>query len=423
MDGRHDARVEVVPGHPVHDLERLGERVRRLVVARRGERVEDVGGRDDPRADEDLFGGKAARVPVPVHTLVVLSRHDRDVAHVPREFEVREELACLLRVGLHVRELGVVELPGLLEEAVAHRDLPVVVQQGRGPELLEIEPLQSHRLSNDLRVARDPLAVAGGLLVARVDRHGEGLDERLPEALLLGDELRVLDGDRGGRAEGGERFFVQLREGTAALVHDLEHADHLRVLPGHREREQALRVIARPLVAVGAPPRVRVRVGDVDRLARLRHRPGDADAHGDPDLADAPAECHARPELVLVAVDDEDRRAVRVEELRRGDRHLPQQRVEVRDRHELSGDVENEVEPVAHAHAAVRLPVLGTIASLRDAALVARRARPALGGPALCLAARAVPALGLPALFGHQPSSGMCSSTGPTLSAICSRSI
>src|SRR5206468_10805512 len=40
--------IEVVARHRLHDLEGLLERVRRLVVARRGQLVDDVGARADP---------------------------------------------------------------------------------------------------------------------------------------------------------------------------------------------------------------------------------------------------------------------------------------------------------------------------------------------------------------------------------------
>src|SRR5438132_3133476 len=49
--------IEVVARHRLHDLEGLLERVCRLVVARRGQRIEDVGDRDDARPQHDALGG------------------------------------------------------------------------------------------------------------------------------------------------------------------------------------------------------------------------------------------------------------------------------------------------------------------------------------------------------------------------------
>ena len=127
---------------------------------------------------------------------MVLRRDDGHLAHVVRELDVREELAGLLRVGLHVREFVVVELAGLLQVLVAHRDLPVVMKESGRAELLQLDPGQTHPPTDDLRISRHPLAVPGGLLIPRVDRHGERLDEGLPETPLFRDELGVLDRHR-----------------------------------------------------------------------------------------------------------------------------------------------------------------------------------------------------------------------------------
>ena len=324
----------------------------------------------------------------------MLRGDDRHLAHVVRELEVREELARLFGVRLHVRELGVVELSRLLEEFVTHGDLPVVVQERRRPQLLQLDPRETHTPADHLGVARDPLAVTGGLLVARVDRHRERLDEGLPEAALLGHELRVLDGDRGRRAERCERLLVLLGKTLAAVfVHDLKHADDAAVLTLHRESQEAPRAIPAPLVVLRIEARVPVRVRDVDGLAGLSDGARDPDADRLPDLVRAGPERDARPDLVPLAVDDEDGRAVGIEELGRRFGHVPQERVQVGDRHEPARHVENHVKTRPRRHLAVgRSTELG-------------------------------PALGRATLLRHQPSSGMCSRTGPTVSAICSSSI
>src|SRR2546430_6670496 len=110
---------------------------------------------------------------------------------------MREELSGLFGMRLHVLELGVVELAGLEEELIAHRDLAVVVEERRRTELLELDPFKAERPSDHLGVSRHALAVSSGLLVARIDRHGERLDEGGPQAPLLGEKLRVLDRDGG----------------------------------------------------------------------------------------------------------------------------------------------------------------------------------------------------------------------------------
>src|SRR5437867_12038060 len=105
---------------------------------------------------------------------------------------MREELTGLLGVGLHVLELRLVKLARLEQELVARRDLAVIVKERGRAELLELDPLESERPPDDLGISRHALAVAGGLLIARVDRHGKCFDERRPESPLLGEELRVL---------------------------------------------------------------------------------------------------------------------------------------------------------------------------------------------------------------------------------------
>src|SRR5205807_2906375 len=98
------------------------------------------------------------------------------------------------------------------------------------------------------------------------------------------------------------------------------------------------------------------------------------------DLADACAERDAGPDLVLLAIDDEDRRAVRIEQLRRSLGHVPQERVEVGDRHEPARDVEDEIQLRSGGDLLVALPTGRPATFARGAAF--RR---------------------------HQPSSGMCS--------------
>src|SRR4029077_5471485 len=249
--------------------------------------------------------------------------------------------------------------------------------------------------SDHLGVPRDALAVTGGLLVARVDRHGKGLDERRPQTPLFRDELRVLDRDGRRRAERAQRLLVVGGELPASvLVDHLEHADDAVVLSGHREREKALRAVAGALVGFGVEARILVGVGDVDRLAGGRDEAGDAHTDGLPDLAGASAEGDPRPDLASLAVHDEDRGAIRVEKLCRHGRHVAKQGVQVGDRHEPAGHVEDQIELRSRGHFAI--------------------------GPAARLAATI--AL-VSALVRHQLSMGMCSSTGPTVSAICSSSI
>jgi len=173
---------------------------------------------------------------------VVLRRDLGDLTHVGREDEVAEELRGLLGVGLHIRELRVVQLAWLLQKTVADGDLAVVVEQGSGLQPLEILIRELKLRTDDRRVAGDALAVPGRLLIARVDRRCERLDEREPQALLGVHELRILDGHRRRRGERTEGHLVLHGELAVLLVDRLEHADDSAVVPGHRQCEQVARV-------------------------------------------------------------------------------------------------------------------------------------------------------------------------------------
>src|SRR5205823_11811823 len=96
---------------------------------RRGQGIEGVRRRDDPRTDVDAIRAQTPRISLAIHTFVVLCGDQWHLAHVVWEHEMREEFAGLLGVRLHVCELRIVELPRLLEELVADRDLPIVMQE------------------------------------------------------------------------------------------------------------------------------------------------------------------------------------------------------------------------------------------------------------------------------------------------------
>jgi hypothetical protein len=251
--------------------------------------------------------------------------------------------------------------------------------------------------------------VTGGLLVPRVDGRRQGLDQREPEPLLRVHELRVLDGNGRRRRERAEGDLVLDRELAGGLVDRLEDADDRAVVAGHREGEEIARAEAGAFVVLGVEPRIGVRVGDVDGLAGLRDGPGNADADREADLTDALTGRDARPELLPVLVDDVDRGALRADHRHRRLGDEAQQRVEVGDGHEPPRDVEQGVEiSPASACAALGLPPLaGQLVALSLLLL-----RAPLGG---------APVKREPAHDGS--SKGICTSTGPTLSAIRSRSI
>src|SRR6266513_1025140 len=212
--------------------------------------------------------------------------------------------------------------------------------------------------------------------------------------LSLHDALPIYR-DGGRCSERAQRFLVVGREFAAAvLVHNLEHADDALGLSGHRERQQRLRTVPGAMVRLGVEAGIFVRVGDVDRLACGSDGAGDADTDRLPDLARAGAEGNLRPNLGAVTVDDENGGAVSVEKLCRYRGHISQQRIQVGDRHEAARHIEDQIELGSRCDSTFAL------ASRLDATVAP-----------------------LPALLRHQLSMGMCSRTGPTVSAICSSSI
>ncbi len=122
--------VEVAPALFAHHLHRLLDREGLAVDAVAGERVEDVGDRDDPPLDRDRLALQPARVAAAVPLLLVAER-DRGGHVEDRGGGAAHEPVALLGVGLDDRALLGRERAGLEQDRVGDRDLADVVQ-GRG---------------------------------------------------------------------------------------------------------------------------------------------------------------------------------------------------------------------------------------------------------------------------------------------------
>src|SRR2546428_255435 len=133
-EGAHDLGVEALAGVLLDRLEAGVGRPRVLVWTFRGERVEDVGDRDDSRRERDLLALLAVGIAPPIPALVMLAR-DR-----PRRLEeprLAEHLLAIDAVLLDDAELLIREVMLALKDVVRRVDLADVVHDTRVPELLD----------------------------------------------------------------------------------------------------------------------------------------------------------------------------------------------------------------------------------------------------------------------------------------------
>jgi hypothetical protein len=153
--------------------------------------------------------------------------------------------------------------------------------------------------------------VAGGGGIARLDGHHARAHEAFEELLDLVVQERVVDRRRRLSAQRGEQLFVfPVERLSVEPVERLQHAHHLALDRSHGDAEDAARLVAGLLVHRLVEARVLVRVGNVHRGVGLRHRAGDAAAHGEADLLGADALRDLAPQLAALVVDEEERAAV-----------------------------------------------------------------------------------------------------------------
>src|SRR2546428_744828 len=112
-----------------------------------------------------------------------------------------------------------------------------------------------------------------------------------------------------------EQHLVTSLERPVPLVEDLDDADDRAIIGApHGADERVERAEARAMVDIAVEARIGVGVGHVDGLARGGDVAGQAPAEREPYL-DGRALCDLRPELVVLGIDEEDRRALRIRRL------------------------------------------------------------------------------------------------------------
>ena len=182
--------VELFAGDPAQLLDRVVARHRRAVGVARGHHVVGVGDRDDPRELGDFVAGEAARVALAVDPLVV---GEDDLRHRPVAVERGDDAGALLRVALDQHPVLVGERHVGLEDAVGKDELADVVQQRGDVDELLLAPRVAGPLGDRPRVAGDRGRVAGGHLVAQVERaQHRAQHPDLEAGQLLGAQLQLL---------------------------------------------------------------------------------------------------------------------------------------------------------------------------------------------------------------------------------------
>ena len=146
--------------------------------------------------------------------------------------------------------------------------------------------------------------IAGRDLFLRIKRYqtvGHRLEHRLVvvlHRLHVGKQLCVLERDRNLRGKRAQTRLVLVAERTAALVQNLRDAYGPAHLVDHRHAKDRAREVVGLLVERRIEAKVRIGVGNVDRLARLEHGAGNAEVIGQADLHRLQALPHFRPQFL-----------------------------------------------------------------------------------------------------------------------------
>ena len=123
----------------------------------------------DPGLERHVVARHAGGVAAPVGALVVGQHPLADVGQ-PR---AAQDPGADLGVLLHGVVLGVGQRAGLLEDRVGHADLADVVQHAGHPDAVGVVAREAQLAGHHLAVAAHGLGVAGGALVAHVQRLGQ----------------------------------------------------------------------------------------------------------------------------------------------------------------------------------------------------------------------------------------------------------
>jgi hypothetical protein len=163
----------------------------------------------------------------------------------------------------------------------------------------------------------------------------------LEPATLLGLIKQQLPLDRHADLHGqgvGQRFVARA-EAPASLVERREYTDRLVEPVTDGDGEQAPGPVAGPAVDLGVESRVEVCVFEPDRLAIAEDSPGDPAIGREPETRRT--RHRATRQLVGRPIEDEDARAIAVEDPEDRRLHQFEQRLKLRRRRELPGNLEN----------------------------------------------------------------------------------
>ena len=160
----HDVRIEVGAGAPDDDVLRVVRRHRLAIRAIARERIEHVGDAQDARLERNAVA--AIRIVAGAVVLVVVREHDRDNP-AERSADGLEHLHAPRHVLLHLIVFVARQARRLVEQLAADVQLPDVVEQRRGANVLHPLRRQPHRRRDRRGVDRHAIRVVLGVGVLR----------------------------------------------------------------------------------------------------------------------------------------------------------------------------------------------------------------------------------------------------------------
>ncbi|KAI1691637.1 hypothetical protein Ddc_24113 [Ditylenchus destructor] len=188
----HQCRVEVPARLRAQVFHRLLDRPGRLVGTNAGQRVEDVGDRDDAGLDGNRVARQSFRIAAAVPLLVVRQRdaprHAQQTAGV-----LAQDLRADRGMAAHHRPLGLVQRAGLLQDRVGNAQLADVVH-GRGVQQVRPPPAPTSPPPAPAAASSGSSAhVPAGLVVLVLGRAAQPLHDLQPRlAQLLGAHQRQM---------------------------------------------------------------------------------------------------------------------------------------------------------------------------------------------------------------------------------------
>jgi hypothetical protein len=200
LNERLDAsRIERFAGFLLDQRNGRLERHRLVIRAIRGQRVEVVDEKQNPRAERNVVTLQAARVSTSIPPLVVILNERCDGV---RKGDSRDDIRTDLRMCLYLLELFGGQRSRLREDVLRHSELADVVQQRRRTHRLGLAGRHAELSSHCRRVKLHAADMVLGRSVLCVDRARERFDRRqvqfgqLLSASLLGPESSLEDAIR-----------------------------------------------------------------------------------------------------------------------------------------------------------------------------------------------------------------------------------